>query len=103
MRVVFTVLLTTTSCTRLPQSYGLQGKEATTMGTGDRFNAGALRHLLHEGTDEQIAAFLDSYAIGTMADKLIEMLSPNARHAFLLAMREKYPEWFGARQRDKPS
>ncbi len=56
------------------------------MGTGDRFDAGALRHLLQEGTDEQIGAFLDSYALGTVANRLIELLSPNARQAFFLSM-----------------
>ncbi len=61
-------------------------KGAATMGTGDRFDAGALRHLLQEGTDEQIGAFLDSYALGTVANRLIELLSPNARQAFFLSM-----------------
>ncbi len=69
----------------------------------NKFNAGALRHLLQEGTDDEVAAFLDAYALGDVADRLIALLSPMARQAFFLSMRERYPECFGARPSDRPS
>lgn len=61
----------------------------------EKFSAAALRQLLQDGSDNQIAAFLDSYALGDVADRLIKLLSPMARQAFFMTMRDKYPECFG--------
>ena len=71
--------------------------------SSERFNAGALRQLLQEGTDEQIAGFLDAYALGDCADRLIKLLTPMARQAFFVQMREQYPECFGLVASEKPS
>lgn len=69
----------------------------------DKASAAALRELLRDGSDEQLAGFLDLYAASDVAARLIALLSPQARHAFFGAMRHQYPECFGFVACEKPS
>ncbi len=69
----------------------------------DKVSAAALRQLLQDGSDEQLAGFLDSYALGDVAARLIALLSLNARQAFFGTMRHQYPECFGVVSGEKSS
>jgi len=69
----------------------------------DKASAAALRELLQDGSDEQLAGFLDLYAVSDVAGRLIALLSPHARQAFFGAMRHQYPECFGLIANEKPS
>jgi len=69
----------------------------------DKVSADALRELLRDGSDEQLAGFLDLFAVSDVAARLIALLSPHARQAFFGAMRHQYPECFGLASSEKPS
>jgi hypothetical protein len=69
----------------------------------DKASADVLRALLRDGSDDQLAGFLDLYAVSDVAARLIALLAPHARLAFFGAMRQQYPECFGLVPCERPS
>lgn len=51
-----------------------------------------LRKLLQEADDEDFAGFINAYALGDIASRLINAMSPDGRAGFFASMRQLYPE-----------
>jgi len=70
---------------------------------GDRVGAAALRQLLEDGSDEQLARFLDSYALGDVASQLIALPLAERSSGVLRDDAKQCPEWFGLVSSNKSS
>lgn len=66
---------------------------------GDAPSLADLRALLHDGDDDQLAAFLESYSLAEGAARLIKQMSPGVRRAFFSSLVGEFPEDFGFQNR----
>jgi hypothetical protein len=69
----------------------LPGPSDKPLSAQQRSLADQLRQSLAHASDEDLDQFLSGYAVATIAEHLIGLLSVESRMAFFAVMRDKYP------------